>query len=54
MEPFVPYQFQQEMRGMADALSEKGSAVTYDDIMLHMVGADLGMMDLEHDLNQFP
>jgi hypothetical protein len=36
MESFVPDQFQQEMRGMADALTEKGSAVTYDDIMLHM------------------
>ena len=54
MEPFVPYQFQQEMKGMADALAKQGSSVTYDDIMLHMVGADLGMMDIKHDLNQPP
>jgi predicted choloylglycine hydrolase len=52
MEPFVPYQFQQEIKGMADALAAQGSPVTYEDIMLHLVGADLGMMDLKHDLSQ--
>jgi hypothetical protein len=52
MEPFVPYRFQQEIKGMADALAAQGSPVTYDDFMLHLVGADLGMMDLKHDLNR--
>ncbi len=52
MEPFIPYQFRQEMKGMADTLAERGSSVTYDDIVLHMVGADFGMMDPKHDLNQ--
>jgi hypothetical protein len=52
MEPFIPYQFRQEMKGMADALAARGSSVTYDDIVLHMVGADYGMMDPNHDLKQ--
>ncbi len=52
MEPYVPYQFQQELMGMADALTTQGSPVTYDDLMLHLVGADLGMMDLNHNLTQ--
>jgi len=52
MEPFVPYQFRQEIKGMADALVSQGSPVNYDDIMLHLVGADLGMMDLKQNLNQ--
>jgi len=52
MEPFIPYQFRQEMKGMADALAARGSSVTYDDIVLHMVGADFGMMDPGHDLKQ--
>lgn len=52
MEPFIPYQFRQEMKGMADALRARGSQVTYDDIVLHMVGAELGMMDPGHNLNR--
>ncbi|MCP4711700.1 MAG: hypothetical protein GY869_24030, partial [Planctomycetes bacterium] len=52
MEPFIPYQFRQEMKGMAEALAAQGSAVTYDDIVLHLVGADFGMMDPNHILNQ--
>jgi predicted choloylglycine hydrolase len=54
MEPFVPYQFQQEIKGMADALAAKGSSVDYDDIMLHMISADLSMMNLKHNLNHSP
>ncbi|MCP5107591.1 MAG: hypothetical protein GY950_29655 [bacterium] len=52
MEPFIPYQFRQEMKGMADALAARKSPVTYDDIVLHMVGADFGMMDPKHDLKK--
>lgn len=51
MEPYVPYQFQQEIKGMSDALTAKGSSVNYDDIMLHMVGTDLSMMDIKHNLD---
>jgi predicted choloylglycine hydrolase len=54
MEPFIPYSFKQEMKGMADALAARGSPVTYDDIVLHMVGADFGMMNPAHDLEQPP
>lgn len=55
MEPFIPYQFRQEMQGMADALAAQGSPITYDDIVLHMVGADFGMMDpWTHDLTESP
>jgi hypothetical protein len=54
MEPFMPYRFREEMQGMADALAAQGSLVTYDDILLHVVGADLGMMDLGHDLDLSP
>jgi hypothetical protein len=52
MEMFVPYQFKQEIQGMADGLATRGSAVTYEDIMLHLVAADLGMMDVGHDLDR--
>lgn len=52
MEPFIPYQFKQEMKGMGDALAARGSSVTYDDIVLHMVGAEFGMMDRKHDLKK--
>lgn len=55
MEPYIPYQFRQEMQGMADALAYQGFSITYDDIVLHMVGADFGMMDpWKHDLTQSP
>ena len=55
MEPFIPYQFRQEIQGMADALAAKGSPITYDDIVLHLVGSDFGMMDpWSHDLTQSP
>lgn len=68
MEPYIPYQFKQEMKGMADALADSKPgvraddkfgvraddkpSVSYDDIVLHMVGADFGMMDLRHDLKR--
>lgn len=55
MEPFIPYQFRQEMQGMADALAAQGSPIDYDDIVLHMVGSDFGMMaPWLHDLTQPP
>ncbi len=54
MEPFIPYQFRQEMKGMADALAARGSRVTYDDIVLHMVGADFGMMNPDQELSRSP
>ena len=55
MEPYIPYQFRQEMQGMADALEDQGSPITYDDIVLHMVGADFAMMDpWTHVLTQPP
>ncbi len=54
MEPFLPYQFKREMKGMADALAARGSKVTYGDILLHLVGADFGMMDPAHDLKGPP
>jgi hypothetical protein len=54
MEPFIPYQFKQEMKGMADAMGARGSSLTYDDIVLHLVGADYCMMDSSHDLKRPP
>jgi len=50
MEPFIPYQYRQEIKGMADALAAKGSKVTYDDIILHLTGAEFAMMDTGHDI----
>jgi len=52
MEPYIPYQFRQEIKGMADALASRGESVTYDDIILHLIGADFGMMDQKHNLTQ--
>jgi hypothetical protein len=40
MEPFVPPEFKQEIQGMADALAVKGSALTYDDILLWNMTTD--------------
>lgn len=55
MEPFIPYEFREEIRGMADALAARGSAITYDDIVLHLVGSDFSMMDpWSHDLTKLP
>ncbi len=34
MENFIPYEFREEMRGMADALRAAGSDLTYDDILM--------------------
>lgn len=34
MEQFIPPEFKNEMRGMADALAEAGSNLTYDDIVM--------------------
>ena len=37
---------------ISDALAAQGALVTYDDIVLHLVGADFGMMDPGHGLKQ--
>ncbi|MEN8251437.1 MAG: C45 family peptidase, partial [Bacteroidota bacterium] len=34
MEPYIPKEFMDEMKGMADALKEAGSDITYDDIIM--------------------
>ena len=34
MEPYIPYEFLEEMKGMADALKDMGSDLTYDDIVM--------------------
>jgi hypothetical protein len=54
MEHYIPYQYQQEIQGMADALADLGSPITYDDIVLHLVGSDISMMDLTSDLTRNP
>lgn len=54
MEPYIPYRFREEIKGMADALKKKGSSITYNDILLHLVGSDIGMMDLDSDLDRAP
>jgi len=54
MEPFIPYQIKDEIRGMADALASRGELVTYDDIILHLIGADYGMMNSKNELSRTP
>jgi len=53
MEPYIPYEVREEIMGMADALAKRGSPITYDDIVLHVVASDFGMMDpSKHDLGK--
>jgi len=40
MEPWVPPNIKGELHGIADALSAKGSNITYDDILLWNIGVD--------------
>ncbi|NOZ56423.1 MAG: hypothetical protein GXO73_06500, partial [Calditrichaeota bacterium] len=45
MEAFIPPEFREEMQGMADALADAGSDLTYDDIVMWNTINDSKMLD---------
>lgn len=49
--PFIPAEFKREMKGIADALADKGSNLTYDDIVLWNTTIDIACTGFSADSN---